>query len=132
MFDSTYINDTGIKYACELFGDDGWKCDAIISMNRLSATLSMLGCCFVLCIIVLFKKYKDISQRLIADLAIASFMFAGTFFINDIKYEPSTWCTLQGAMLTYFNWACLEWVLSFVVVLYFKVIFDKDLSVSKF
>lgn len=114
--------------SCQLFNGDTGKCNAIITMKRISATLSISGCLFVLCLIVLFKKYKDKSQRLIANLAIASSMFAMSFLIDDIRYRPSTRCTIQGALITFFNWACLEWILSFVVVLYFKVVFQTDLK----
>lgn len=113
--------------ACLLFTGDDIQCDIVVATKRAASSLSILGSMFTLFLIVFFKKYKDPSQRMIANLSIASLLLSASCLIEDIVYENTTLCRIQGALLTQFVWNCCLWIMCIVFNLYFKLIFGIDL-----
>jgi len=113
-------NQTVDSAPCLLFNGDLKKCDVILALKRVTATLSMVGCLFMVTIIWLLKKYRFLSQRLIMWLSVVSFMNALTYVVGD--RTPKSWrCTMDGFFINYFNWAVLAWVACITFNLFWNV-----------
>ena len=112
---------------CVLFDGDTTKCEVVQNLKRVSASLSIIGSLFMLGLIVLFKKYREPSQRMIAHLSTASIFLGVSYLIeDDIVSEATLQCKFQGASLTLFIWACFLWIMCMLFNLYFQLLFEFD------
>lgn len=113
--------------SCHLFHGDATKCEVLVDVKRVTASLSIIGSLFTLGLIILFRKYREMSQRMIANLSLASLLIDIAILINDISTE-STWvCRLQGAMLTLLIWAIFLWILCILFNLYLQLLFEFEI-----
>eukprot|EP00035_Acanthoeca_spectabilis_P004100 m.98768 g.98768 ORF g.98768 m.98768 type:complete len:336 (+) comp12442_c0_seq4:128-1135(+) len=87
----------------------GSECDSIVVSRITASVLAVLGCSFVVGMIVLFKTYHNYGQRLILNLTIAAFLNTAPYFMG--RQRDSFGCTAQAFIITWFNWNVLVWVL---------------------
>ena len=74
---------------CPLFPEEESRCDILVYCKQASGVLSILGCTLTLIIIVLSKRHREFTQRLVAHLSVASLLFALSYIISDFdsKYK---------------------------------------------
>ncbi|XP_022248167.1 cyclic AMP receptor-like protein A isoform X2 [Limulus polyphemus] len=109
---------------CTLFGGHQQKCEIILGVRYTSATLSIIGCLFIVGVIWLFKKYEVFAQRLILYLSMAAFLSSvGYLFAGNYPQSPS--CKFEAFWLTYFEWVVLLWVCCITVNLLFNGILTR-------
>nr|XP_006816465.1 PREDICTED: cyclic AMP receptor-like protein A-like isoform X2 [Saccoglossus kowalevskii] len=94
---------------CTLFDGNEGKCDAVIAVKRFTASLSLIGCVFMIAVIWLFKKYQFFAQRLILYLSIAALCDSIAYLMGDLHPEGPL-CDFQAWWLTFFDWCVLLWV----------------------
>lgn len=113
-------------YMCPLFQDDSSKCEILVIVKRVSASLSLVGALFTLLLISLFKKYREPSQRMIAHLSLAAFLYSISYMVDDI-HDHVTWkCRFQGAFITMLVCVCFLWIMCILFNLYFMMLFQFD------
>ena len=115
------VNDSA---QCTLFGGNTQMCETIIVLKRITGSLSLIGCLFMIATIVLFRKYNILSQRLILYLSIAALFDSIGYLIGDMTPEGSL-CDFEAWWLTYFDWTVLMWVSCITFNLYQNVILRK-------
>lgn len=120
--------DTEESTTCLLFSGTSWKCTLVIATKRTACSLSIIGCVFVLFLIMLFKKYRESSQRMIGHLALAEFLVSLTMNLQDIQYEATVLCKIQGALLNLFGWNTCLWIICIMLNMYCKLLFTLDIS----
>nr|XP_002129104.1 cyclic AMP receptor 3-like [Ciona intestinalis] len=106
---------------CTLFNKDIYKCNVIIALKRTTGSLSLVGCCFMIGTIWLFRKYTILSQRLILYLSIAALFDAIGYIIGDMTPDGTT-CDFEAWWMTYFDWTVLMWVSCITFNLYMNVV----------
>ncbi|XP_077988029.1 cyclic AMP receptor-like protein A isoform X2 [Glandiceps talaboti] len=95
---------------CSLFGEDpSGKCDAIIAVKRCTASLSLIGCLFMIAVIWIFRKYQFFPQRLILYLSLAALCDSIAYLMGDL-HPDGPLCDFQAWWLTFFDWCVLLWV----------------------
>ncbi|XP_065840851.1 cyclic AMP receptor-like protein A [Oscarella lobularis] len=102
--------------------DQPGRCDAILVTRRVTASLSIVGCLFVIGIILLFRKYKFFVQRLILWLSLASLCDAIAYAMGDVHERGDPFCIFQAFWMTYFDWSVLLWVSCICFNLFWNVI----------
>lgn len=107
--------------SCTLFNGDDSKCETIIILKRLTSSLSLIGCVFMILVILLFRKYNILAQRLILYLSIAAFFDSIGYIMGDMTPDGAR-CDFEAWWLTYFDWTVLMWVSCLTFNLYFNVI----------
>eukprot|EP00794_Sanderia_malayensis_P011281 gene11281-12461_t len=100
---------TNSSLPCPLFPDNQNRCDVILALKRTSASLSLIGCVFLILLIWLFQKYKVFVQRMILSLSIAALLDSISYLMGDI-YVDGKLCDSQAFLMSYFDWAVLCWV----------------------
>ena len=116
---------------CNLFPDNPDFCLTLVLTKRVAISMAMFGSLVTLVIIVFFKKYKEFSQRLIANLSLASFMLAAAGWITDINKSPTTVCVIQGAIIMYSVVAICLWIMTIMVNLYKLVVYNSSFQSSE-
>ncbi|CAH1780902.1 unnamed protein product [Owenia fusiformis] len=109
----------GLK--CSLFPNNQYQCDVIVAVKRAMASLSLVGCLFMICVIVLFKKYAAFAQRLILYLSVAAFFDSVAYLMGEL-HPDGPLCDFQAWWLTYFDWSVLLWVCCITFNLYMNAI----------
>lgn len=112
---------------CPLFDGDITKCNTLIIIKRVTVSLSIIGSLFTVSVIILFKKFREPSQRMIAHLSSVSFIWGVSYLMNDIETEKTLLCKIQGACLSFCVWAVILWVLAILLNLYFQILFGFDI-----
>ena len=77
-----------------------YRCRAIFYARTISAVLSMAGCTLVLFIIMVYKKYQQFTQRLIAFLLLPSFIVSAISVYPDISNEAVS-CEVAGFFMNF-------------------------------
>lgn len=115
--------------SCSPFDSKDYAHVAIAS--ALSAFLSLLACSFVIFIMVLFKKWKFLSQKLILYLAIAALLTSVTTILHRVDYENqrttfyTTFCAFSGFLDQLSGWMLLNAITSIMVYLFLEVVLKK-------
>lgn len=78
-------------------------------------------------IIILFRKYREPSQRMIAHLSLSSCMYGIAYLMEDITAETTWVCKLQAALISMFIWASFLWIMCILFNLYFQLLFQFDI-----
>ena len=102
---------------CTLFNGSAYKCNTIIMLKRVTASLSIIGCLFMIAVIWLFRKYRVQSQRLVLWLSVAALFDALAYAVGDIKSDGAL-CDAEAWFLTWFDWCVLAWVCCITFNLY--------------
>ncbi|XP_013420698.1 cyclic AMP receptor-like protein A [Lingula anatina] len=119
--DSSMNFTTTPQQACSMFRDDPHKCEILIAVKRTTASLSFLGCIFMISVIVLFRKYIVFTQRLILYLSVAAFMDSIAYIMGDM-HPDGPLCDFQAFFMTLFDWSVLLWVCAITLNLAMLVI----------
>lgn len=128
------LNNTNVtvfdeEHLCHLFeGGDTWKCKLVLYTKWIASILSILGSLFVLFLIVVFNKYRDPSQRMIAHLSFSCVLFSIYMFLNDIVDVNTTKCRIQGFLINVGFWHICLWTLTIMTNMYLKVVFCIDIT----
>ena len=88
---------------CAQPSNNDTRCRAIFYARTTSAVLSILGCCLVLFIIIVYKKYRYFTQRMVLYLLLPSLVVAATSLYPYISDDPS--CQVVGY---FFNFGILS------------------------
>ena len=100
------------------------KCESIIILKRITGSLSLFGCLFMIGSIWLFRKYNIMSQRLVLYLSIAALFDSLGYIIGDMTSNEAA-CDFEAWWLTYFDWCVLMWVSCITFNLYLNVMKHK-------
>ena len=98
------------------------QCDWLTRTKRISASLSIIGCLSTMCIVWLYRKYTEFTQRMIIHLSIATLLQAIIFLLVDIEKESTPLCKAQGALLQFSSCVILLWIISIIVNMLWNVI----------
>ncbi|XP_072032946.1 cyclic AMP receptor-like protein A isoform X2 [Amphiura filiformis] len=97
------------EMSCTLFGGDLNKCNAIVGVKKAMASLSLIGCFFMIFVIWLFRKYTLFVQRLILYLTVAAF-FDSTAHLMAKVHPDGPLCDFEAWWLSFWEWVVLLWV----------------------
>ncbi|XP_031752665.1 cyclic AMP receptor-like protein A isoform X1 [Xenopus tropicalis] len=101
----------------------------IITVKRLTATFSLIGCFCMLLIIWLFRKYNSLAQRMILSLSLAA-LFDSIAYVMGEVLPDGVLCNFQAWWLTFFDWCALAWVCCITLNLYLNVV--KEMRTERF
>lgn len=133
MFTTSFLNNNFDNSSleedlvCRIFQGDEAKCKTVLVVKRISASLSVIGCMFVLGVILLFRQYREVSQRMIANLSVAALFTGIACLLEDFAYTTSTLCKVQGALLTFLVWECFLWTSCIMFSLYLRLVYNVDI-----
>ena len=103
----------------------------VAALSATSAFISLLASCFIVSIIVLFKKWKFFPQRLFLYLAISVILTSISPIIHRVDYENQTtdfyvgFCKFAGFIGQITSWMQLMAVVSITVYVFAYAIFRK-------
>ena len=103
----------------------------IAAVTAASGFTSLLANWFIIFIIILFKKWKFLSQRLILYLAIAASMVSVTTIIERVDYDNqigpfySNFCVFSGFFGQVSSWMLLNAIVSIMIFLSLKIFSSK-------
>ncbi|XP_064614851.1 cyclic AMP receptor-like protein A isoform X1 [Liolophura sinensis] len=117
----TSTNASWAPISCTIFPDSPSHCDIVINVRRAVASISLVGCVFMIGIIWLYRKYMIFSQRLILYLSISAFLNCTAYLMGDL-HPDGPLCDFQAFWLTYFDWTVLLWVSCVTFNLYMNVV----------
>ncbi|XP_071511766.1 cyclic AMP receptor-like protein A [Diadema antillarum] len=106
---------------CPLFDGDLVKCNTIYGVRKALASLSLVGCIFMITLIWLFKKYELFVQRLILYLTVAAFFGSISKFMESPR-EDSAVCNFEAWWTSFWDWVTLLWVSCITFNLYLIII----------
>ncbi|KAM4702358.1 uncharacterized protein O3C94_003273 isoform 1-T1 [Discoglossus pictus] len=112
------------KDNCTLFGarsSDSYECVTILTVKRVTATFSLIGCFCMLLVIWLFRKYNSLAQKMILSLTVAAFFDSMSYIMGEVIPDGAL-CNFQAWWLTYFDWCALAWVCCITLNLYLNVV----------
>ena len=117
-----------VSSACYMFPDSATQCTALVVCLNVSSTLSVVGSVLTLGIIVLFRKYRDFSQRLIANLSVSALLHAISLFVTNMNESATVVCVFQGALLAFAVSASCNWVVVIMLNIYWIVVYKTSLE----
>ncbi|XP_062521380.1 cyclic AMP receptor-like protein A [Corticium candelabrum] len=107
---------------CHDWPDNVNNCNIVRIARLCAASLSLLGCVFVIFIIVLFKKYRFFSQRLVLWLSVAALMDTIAYIIGEPHQVKNGACIFEGFWMMLFDWSVLLWVSCITFNLFWNVV----------
>ncbi|XP_045166198.2 cyclic AMP receptor-like protein A [Mercenaria mercenaria] len=114
------------EHDCRLYPGEDVKCLTLKYSKLSSSMLSIAGSLLTLGIVVLFKKYKEFTQRMIANLSLASMLVGISYLLDEFEEHASPLCMLQGALMTFSIWSNMMWIVCIIANLYRRVIVGVD------
>ena len=127
---SGVFNSTDIS--CSPFDKEIYSIVAAVA--AISGFISLVASCFIIFIIILFKKWNFFSQRLILYLAITAALESLSFVLQKVDYKNQTspsydnYCVFTGFINQVSNWMILNAVTSITVFLLFSAFSYKQLE----
>ena len=103
----------------------------VAGISAVTAFISLLASCFVVSLIVLFKKWKFFAQRLVLYLAISVILESIATIIHRVDYENQTsafyvhFCKISGYIEQNTSWMQLMAVISITVYVFVCAMFKK-------
>lgn len=119
------FNNTGVN-GCFLFNGEETKCLTLKYGKMFSSMLSIIGSLLTIVIIVLFKKYREFTQRMIANLSLGSLLVGVSYLLGEFEEQATPLCKAQGALMTFSVWAILCWIVCIIANLYRRAISGLD------
>ena len=101
-------------------------------LNAASGFVSLLASCFVIALVVLFKKWQFFTQRLVLYLAISVAFQSIAAMIIKVDYNNETsefylrFCQFSGFVLQNASWMVLNAVASITVYVFVGAVFSKQ------
>ena len=111
--------------SCSLYDDRIYAIVAAVS--AASGFISLLASCFIIFIIILFKKWGFFSQRLVFYLALAGTLQSLSVMVQRVDYENQTstpyknFCVFAGFFSQVAGWMLLNSIVSITFFLLLKV-----------
>ncbi|KAL8616226.1 hypothetical protein ACOMHN_058343 [Nucella lapillus] len=96
-------------------------CETVITIRKVVAACSFVGCIFMILVIWLFRKYVVFAQRMILYLTIGA-LFDCIAYLMSSTIEDGVLCDIQAWWLTYFDWTVLLWVSCLTFNLFMNII----------
>jgi hypothetical protein len=113
-----------------LFSSDT-KCDIILGFRRAVGVVSVLCCVFIISVIILFKKYRFFTQRLILYLSASALFQAIGYIMGDYHIAKAGGrisegvCIFQGYWDLFFDWVSLLWVCCITFNIFLIAVFSR-------
>lgn len=104
----------------------------VAAVAAASGLISMLASCFIIFIIILFKKWKFFSQRLILYLAITAALLSLAMVLQRVDYNNQrsknyeNFCIFAGFLSQVTGWMVLDAVICIQIFLLLAVFTDKQ------
>ena len=96
---------------CHLWRDNPDRCTVVLTVQRISSALSVLGCLAVLILIITLKKYREsILPKLIFWLAMSGLLRSLALLLKNMHENKFHYCRFKAFFHFYFSWAMLLWV----------------------
>ena len=110
---------------CEVFDGDETKCYTISTVRWILSIFSIVGCLFVIFVIVLFRRYTAFNQRCILYLSIGAILNGiGKIMQGGLQVnEDGPWCDFIGWFATFTIWIMLLWLWAITINLFLLVTF---------
>ena len=108
------MENTNNTLSCPLWPDSPHRCTVLMILLRLSSSLSLLGCLFVIAIVCLFRLYKFFVLRLVLFLSISAAFMSISYLITDIHSNRLS-CQFQAFIMQYFSWSTILWVIMITI-----------------
>ncbi|KAL4220149.1 hypothetical protein ACF0H5_020561 [Mactra antiquata] len=118
------VNNTIDSSSCPIFPDNPDHCTVIINVRRVFASISLIGCVFIILVIWLFRKYIAFSQRMILYLSLAAFLNSISYLMGEL-HPAGPLCSFQAFWMSYFDWSVLLWVSCITLNLTINVLWSK-------
>lgn len=128
--EETIAEDNLTNTSCSPYDDPAYAKVALAS--AISALISLAASCFVIFIIILFKKWKFFPQRLILYLAIAALMTSFSTILHRVDYENQTtsfyknFCTFGGFFEQVTSWMLLNAITIITIYLFALAVFKRE------
>jgi len=108
---------------CALFPEEPGRCIVLANIRLIISIISLIGACFMIFLIWLFRKYEEFRQRLILYLSISSALSSLTYLLSygSSDGHKSLRCTTEAFFSTYADWSVLLWILCITFNLLFQV-----------
>ena len=107
---------------------DDWKLIGI--SGAVSSCLSILGCIFIIAIMIIYKKYVFATQRLIIYLTISILLNTIGQLLQRISYdkiyEQHTYCSVLGFLSQYFSTCILLSITCILIEMLMRVVFLRE------
>lgn len=104
----------------------------VAGVAAVSGLISLLACCFIIFIIVLFKKWKFFSQRLILYLAITAALLSLAMVLQRVDYANqdsahyNNFCVFAGFLSQISGWMVLDAVICIQIFLLLTVFTEQQ------
>ncbi|KAG1690272.1 Cyclic AMP receptor-like protein A [Nymphon striatum] len=100
--------------------------DVLVTVRRVTAAISLLGCLFTIFVSLLFRKFfYSFVQRFILYVSISALLTSIGYLMEG--FHPSNGlCIFQGFWITFAEWSLLLWVSFITVDLCFRAFFGKS------
>ena len=112
---------------CRLFPGHLSYCTLLIWCKRVSVSLSICGCMFAAFIIWLFNKYKEIYQRMILQLIIATLLQDAAYLLVDIVTETTPLCLIQATLIQFTAIVTILWICIIIFDLLANIVWGKPI-----
>ncbi|XP_053403699.1 uncharacterized protein LOC123556016 isoform X1 [Mercenaria mercenaria] len=109
---------------CPIFPDNPNQCTIIINVRRVFASISLIGCLFIILVIWLFRKYIAFSQRLILYMSVAALNISISYLMGEL-HPDGPLCDFQAFWMSFFDWSVLLWVSCITLNLFINVVWGK-------
>ena len=100
---------------CHLWPKEPLRCRDISIVLQTFSSLSLIGFLVIAGLIIILKKYKSTTQRLILWLSVSGFFRSLVYLLPHPKKSQVTYCRVKGFFDQYFNCTHLLWVLMITV-----------------
>ena len=96
---------------CDLWPKDPHRCRVILYVQRTFSSLSLVGCAVIVLLIIILKKYRSTTQRLIFWLSVSGFFRSLAILLTHPHNSHAIYCRVKGFFHQYFDCTTLLWVL---------------------
>ena len=108
------MGDSNWLKKCVSDPEDDWRCKTIQIGRTTSAVLSMLGCLFALFVILIYKKFRFFTQRLVINVLVACF-FLAAMSLDTRNIGDTVECSVAGFFRNIFGLTQNLWIICVVV-----------------
>mmetsp|Transcript_16469 Transcript_16469/g.42758 ORF Transcript_16469/g.42758 Transcript_16469/m.42758 type:complete len:365 (+) Transcript_16469:189-1283(+) len=100
------------------------ECDSVVYVRGFCAVIGMIGCIFIMGMIILHRTYHNFGQRLIFSLTLSAFLDTIPYFAG---YNPNgQLCSFMGFLMTWFDWAVLAWVCCITHKIWVNILYQRE------
>ena len=111
----TYDRNTTDNLECHLWPREPHRCRVILYVQRTFSSLSLIGCIAIAALIIILKKYKSTTQRLIFWLSMSGLLRSLVLLLTHVNDRDISYCRVNGFFHNYFSCTTLLWVFMIAV-----------------